>query len=95
MVGIAQVAALVPGVSRSGATITAGRALGVDRGSAAVFSFLLSLPIPTAAAVFASPAKSGPAMPFSTTILTPLHCFRIVDLKPWYRCLVTKKSAAW
>ncbi len=55
LVGLAQVAALIPGVSRSGATITAGRALGLDRGSAAVFSFLLSMPITVAAAVVKTP----------------------------------------
>lgn len=55
VVGLAQVCALVPGVSRSGATITAGRALGADRGSAAVFSFLLSMPITLAAAVKKTP----------------------------------------
>lgn len=44
LVGIAQAVALVPGVSRSGATITAGRALGFDRALAARFSFLLSAP---------------------------------------------------
>jgi undecaprenyl-diphosphatase len=54
-VGMAQVAALVPGVSRSGATITAARAVGADRGSAAVFSFLLSMPITAAAAAFKVP----------------------------------------
>lgn len=42
--GVAQTFALIPGVSRSGATITAGRALGYDRESAARFSFLLSIP---------------------------------------------------
>jgi undecaprenyl-diphosphatase len=45
VVGLAQAVALQPGVSRSGITITAARALGVDRASAARFSFLLSLPI--------------------------------------------------
>jgi undecaprenyl-diphosphatase len=55
LIGCAQVLALVPGVSRSGATITAGRALGADRGSAAVFSFLLSMPITMAAAVMKTP----------------------------------------
>ncbi len=44
-IGVAQAFALIPGVSRSGATITAGRALGFDRVSAARFSFLLSAPI--------------------------------------------------
>jgi undecaprenyl-diphosphatase len=42
--GLAQALALVPGVSRSGATITAGLFLGLDRESAARFSFLLSIP---------------------------------------------------
>ena len=43
-VGIAQTLALVPGVSRSGATISAGLFLGLDRTTAARFSFLLSVP---------------------------------------------------
>jgi undecaprenyl-diphosphatase len=42
--GFAQALALIPGVSRSGATITAGLFLGLDRPSAARFSFLLSVP---------------------------------------------------
>jgi undecaprenyl-diphosphatase len=42
--GFAQTLALVPGVSRSGATITAGLFLGLERPSAARFSFLLSVP---------------------------------------------------
>ena len=52
LIGIAQAAALLPGVSRSGATITAGRALALDRESAATFSFLMSMPIIAAAALF-------------------------------------------
>ena len=43
-IGVAQAAALAPGVSRSGVTITAGRVLGLDRDSAARFSFLLLIP---------------------------------------------------
>lgn len=54
-IGIAQCLALVPGVSRSGSTITAGRALGFDRSSAAVFSFLMSMPIILAAAILKVP----------------------------------------
>jgi undecaprenyl-diphosphatase len=45
LVGLAQAAAIFPGVSRSGATITAGLALGLKRDTAAKFSFLLSAPI--------------------------------------------------
>jgi undecaprenyl-diphosphatase len=44
VIGFAQALALVPGVSRSGATITAGLFLGMDRVAAARFSFLLSIP---------------------------------------------------
>jgi undecaprenyl-diphosphatase len=44
-VGSAQVLALIPGVSRSGATMTAGIFFGLDRKQAAKFSFLLAVPI--------------------------------------------------
>jgi undecaprenyl-diphosphatase len=44
LIGIAQAFALIPGVSRSGSTLSAGRFLGFDRRSAARYSFLLSVP---------------------------------------------------
>lgn len=53
--GLAQVAALVPGVSRSGSTMTMGRALRFSREGAAVFSFLMSMPITLAAVVVQLP----------------------------------------
>jgi undecaprenyl-diphosphatase len=45
VIGLAQALAILPGVSRSGATMTTGLALGLDRESAARFSFLLAAPI--------------------------------------------------
>ena len=51
-IGLAQVLALAPGTSRSGITITAARYLGLDRDSAARFSFLLLIPVVTGAALF-------------------------------------------
>lgn len=44
-VGLAQLCALIPGLSRSGATVSAGMLRGFDRGFAVRFSFLLSLPV--------------------------------------------------
>ena len=55
LTGIAQMFAIIPGVSRSGSTITAGRALHFTREDAAVFSFLMSMPIIAAAAVLKMP----------------------------------------
>jgi undecaprenyl-diphosphatase len=55
LTGLAQMFAIVPGVSRSGSTITAGRALSFTREDAAVFSFLMSMPIIAAAAVLKMP----------------------------------------
>jgi undecaprenyl-diphosphatase len=51
-IGLAQCLAIVPGVSRSGATMAAGRALGLKRPEAAKFSFLLAAPIMFGSAVF-------------------------------------------
>jgi undecaprenyl-diphosphatase len=48
-VGLVQVLALVPGVSRSGATILGGYALGMSRRAAAEFSFFLAIPVMVAA----------------------------------------------
>lgn len=44
-VGFAQAAAVIPGISRSGSTITAGLFMGLDRVAATRFSFLLGMPI--------------------------------------------------
>jgi undecaprenyl-diphosphatase len=49
IVGLSQVAALIPGVSRSGATISAGLFIGLKRETAAAFSFILGVPVIVAA----------------------------------------------
>jgi undecaprenyl-diphosphatase len=54
LVGLAQALALFPGVSRSGSTLTAGLFLGLDRETAARFSFLVGLPVLTAATLYKS-----------------------------------------
>lgn len=52
IIGLAQALALIPGTSRSGVTITAGRFLGIARQDAARFSFLLSVPVILLATIY-------------------------------------------
>jgi undecaprenyl-diphosphatase len=54
-IGCAQACAVIPGVSRSGSTLTAAMALGLKREAAARFSFLLSVPVVAAAGLFEMP----------------------------------------
>ena len=60
LVGLAQCLALVPWVSRSGATISAGLALGLDRPLAARFGFLLAIPAVFASGLFSLPDAFHP-----------------------------------
>lgn len=59
-VGVTQCLALVPGVSRSGATISAGLFLGLDRPLAARFGFLLAIPAVLASGLFSLPDAFHP-----------------------------------
>ena len=52
LIGLSQALAFIPGVSRSGVTMTTARAMGISRESAAKYSFMLSTPIVFAATVF-------------------------------------------
>jgi undecaprenyl-diphosphatase len=73
LIGLAQMFAIIPGVSRSGSTITAGRALRLNREDAAVFSFLMSMPIIAAAAVLKMPQalrEQGLSAPMIVGILS-------------------------
>ena len=52
IIGLSQALAFIPGVSRSGITMTTGRLLGVSREGAARYSFMLSTPIVLAASLY-------------------------------------------
>jgi undecaprenyl-diphosphatase len=52
LIGLAQMLAIVPGVSRSGSTMAAGRAIGLSRPDSARFSFLLAAPIMLGTALY-------------------------------------------
>jgi undecaprenyl-diphosphatase len=76
-VGAAQAVAIIPGISRSGATIGAGLAFGVSRDAAARFAFLLAIPALAGAAVVQLPELSGSGLGlgagiagFSSSLLT-------------------------
>jgi undecaprenyl-diphosphatase len=70
-IGVSEILALMPGVSRSGVTITTGRALGLTRDAAARFSFLMLIPIVLGAVLFSglkhvvlNPLPAGSTGPF-------------------------------
>ncbi len=70
VVGCSQALALIPGVSRSAATISSGLALGLDRRTAARFSFLMSIPVLLGASLIA--AKDLIEIPNFTSYLPAL-----------------------
>ena len=77
-IGFAQAAALVPGVSRSGATLTAGLFLGLKREAAARFSFLLSVPAVVLSGLFQVPdVFSGGGAAVVPTIIATVFAFVI------------------
>src|SRR5262249_14198794 len=76
MIGLAQAVALVPGVSRSGATISAGLFSGFNRVAAARYSFLLSVPAVVLSGLFElRKVGDGDGAPAGATALATLLAF--------------------
>ena len=92
-IGLAQCLALIPGVSRSGITITAALLIGYNREAAARFSFLLSLPIVAGAAILklghlvqeGSPAGEGSTLATGVATSAFFGYFSIVFLLKYIR----------
>jgi undecaprenyl-diphosphatase len=74
LIGFAQALALVPGVSRSGSTISMGRALGLQRQAAARYSFLLSIPAVVLSGTY-SLKDIGNGVELAPTILATVVAF--------------------
>jgi undecaprenyl-diphosphatase len=75
VIGFAQALALVPGVSRSGATISAGLLLNFDRAAAARYSFLLSVPAVVLSGLFEMRHAGEGNLPVGATVLATLLAF--------------------
>lgn len=95
LIGIGQALALFPGVSRSGATITAGLLTGLDRESATRFSFILA--VPAVVGAFALSLKSFDAGIFNVSFLVAIitsAAFGLFSIKFLLR-YVNKHGFAW
>ena len=75
VIGLAQCIALIPGVSRSGATISTGLLLNLDRVTATRLSFFLSIPALTAAGLFELKDVSGSGIGVGPTVVGTLVSF--------------------
>lgn len=98
-IGAAQACALLPGLSRSGLTISAGRAAGLSRPAALDFSFLLAVPIIAGAAlvagidVWTGEAQLPPLVAVLAGMITSF--FSSVAAILWLRRFVASRSLAW
>jgi undecaprenyl-diphosphatase len=85
LIGLAQGIAIAPGISRSGATIGAGMALGLEREEAARFSFLLAVPIIFGAGLLQ--ARELLTMPSVSAQILPLALGFLAAFATGYACI--------
>lgn len=96
VVGVVQIASLVPGVSRSGATISAGLLRGLDRVSATKLSFFLSIPALLAAGLFELKDALGGDIGVGVTVVGTLVSFVVAYAAiAWLLRFVAGHSIAW
>ena len=95
--GLAQAMALIPGVSRSGGTITMGRFLGYSREAAARYSFLLAMPAIMASGLYkvAKVVTGGDAIAVGPTILATVIAFGVgIVVILWFLKIISTRSYA-
>ncbi|MCQ9352426.1 undecaprenyl-diphosphate phosphatase [Corynebacterium sp. 153RC1] len=100
IMGFAQCLALIPGVSRSGGTISAGLFTGLDREVAARFSFLLAIPAVFASGLFSLPDAFNPTAGQAATgaqlLVGTAICFVLGYASiAWLLKFVSNNSFAW
>ncbi len=96
MVGLVQVVSLVPGVSRSGATISAGLVLGLDRVAATRLSFFLSIPALMAAGVYELPEAFDGSLGVGPMIVGTVVAFVVAYASvAWLLRFVAHHTIAW
>jgi undecaprenyl-diphosphatase len=95
-IGVVQCVALVPGVSRSGATISAGLFAGLDRVAATRMSFFLSIPALTAAGLFELPKVSGGGISVTSTVVATVISFIVAYVAvAWLLKFVAHHPITW
>jgi undecaprenyl-diphosphatase len=96
LVGLAQVVSLVPGVSRSGATISTGLFLGLDRVAATRLSFFLSIPALLAAGVYELPDALDGSLDVGPIVVGTVVAFVVAYASvAWLLKFVAHHSIAW
>ena len=85
IIGLAQAVAILPGISRSGATISGGLARGLERPAAARFSFLMSVPVMLGAGVIA--LKNLLDVPNFASYLAPIAAGFLAAAAVGYLCI--------
>ena len=94
LVGVAQIFALFPGISRSGATIGSGMLLGLNEKNAIKFSFLMSIPIIFGANVLAIGSKTLPSSLIWATLVS--FVVGLVTIHLLYgKMLVRRENLKW
>lgn len=91
--GFAQALAIVPGVSRSGATVVAGLWKGVEPSEAAAFSFLMSVPAVAGAALLKLPDAAGTGVSLPTlTLAAAVACVVGVLAIRTFQAMLTRRA---
>jgi undecaprenyl-diphosphatase len=95
-IGVVQCVSLVPGVSRSGATISAGLFAGLDRVAATRMSFFLSIPALTAAGLFELPSAVSGDIPLASTVVATVVSFAVAYVAvAWLLKFVAHHPITW